>query len=132
VLRVKVDCAQLERSLTALSLPFHSCLILVGYLKSRMDKILDALSQEGWDLMGQSVRWMLVLLDAHFPRFVMCSSSEGEELVGRVLASVERGMKWMEEIKELEPYLLFAKSKVDHRPRPNPKSKWRSEILTFY
>jgi hypothetical protein len=80
------------------------------------------------DILRRCVTWLTCLLDAHYTNFVLGNESD---LVDKLLGVVERGTAWMEEIAELEPYLILTRGKIDFHPKPNPHSKWRTEVITF-
>lgn len=126
ILSRSVDPAQLVGALTSLDFILSRRLAL--YLKFKMESALTMGSESGDDTMTSSVLWLTSLLDAHYTHFVL-----GDELslVEELLSVVAKGAAWLEAIAELEPYLILTQQKIDFQPRPNPHSKWRTEILTF-
>jgi len=134
----EIDTNKLTAALQ--SLDFDRVLLFVSYLRCRIENMMPTEipkdqvpnermgGQEDDDCIAQCVQWLSCLLDSHYTHFVLGGQVP---LVEKLLKMVKHSTEWLEGIAELEPYLLLIQKKIDLTPKPHPRSKWRTEVLTF-
>jgi len=131
-----VDERELVRALPTMD--YGQVKYLISYLKSMMDYDWPVTQVEGEtrcenevDLQlsaSRWIKWISCVLNAHYAKFVINSEID---MVESLLVAIDERTKLFDAIEEFSPYFLMTYNKVNFEPRPNPNSKWRSEIITF-